>query len=262
MSENNTSGKEPANNNIADNSLSGAAPHMPLTDDQANQAVSGKLFTSPPDIHTQFKALAKDIKENLQKQEDSIFEKLQLQIVKLEKRIEENDQQKKQLEQQIQQTDERTNQLLQTSNNAKKDIKRMSREVKITERKSLEFLGIFVTLFTFISVSASALLQFKTVYHSIFFLLSFCFCLLLFLHLFHLILRNEKIGKKSWTVFYFIVLASCVCGAILCHKYGNQTPRIREDEKHSLQINYTQTNGYGQTITSVAPKPLPSPVLK
>lgn len=137
-----------------------------------------------------------------------------------------------------------------------KKIKKIERSLARQTKDNIELLGIFVTLFTFISVSASTLLQFKTVYNAIFFLLAFCFCLLLFLHMFHIILRNEKIGTKCWIVFYIVVLLICTGGAFLCHHQAKKIPNIYEDKPHSIQINYRQTNEYDQTINHEKKIPL------
>jgi len=245
------------NNNVLENGLSTAHANSQTSNETENNISSDKLFVQPLnyDIQKKFDDLSRELKQHLQEQATSVFERVQFSLAKLEKQVAEITTAKKTLEDKIQELEKKNNDVIEMSRKAKKEMGRMSREVKVTERKSLEFLGIFVTLFTFISVSASTVLQFKNVHHSVFFLASFCFCLLLFLHLFHLVLRNEKIGKKCWVVFYIIALTCCGGGAILCYHHGNKTTDVVNEKNNSIQINYTQTNEYEQTVAPIAQPP-------
>ena len=257
MLENNISKNKPQGNNVPDNGLLRSEPKGQHPNKPENSLSPRALFFSPTpaDIQKQFDDLAESLNISLKEQENAIFERLSYNLSELEKQIGTINKDKQELEKKINEISNKTNEVIQTSHKAKQEIRKMSREVQVTERKSIEFLGIFVTLFTFISVSASTVLQFKNVLHSNFFLASFCFCLLLFLHLFHLVLRNEKLGKLCWGVFYFIALLGCGGGAFLCYYYGNKTQNMADDKNSSIQINYTQTNGYEQTFNPVIQQP-------
>ena len=150
--------------------------------------------------------------------------------------------------------EESLNPLHEGLKDAKKQIASLQDDLYKQTRNSLEFFGIFATLFTFISVSASTVLQFRNVFHSVFFLAAFCFCLLFFLHLFHMIVQKGKLGTYAWIVFYVVILLVCGIGGSLCYYYGNKLPStLTEDTAGSIQINYTQTNGYEQNIPAITP---------
>lgn len=251
--------QDPQNNNVLENDLSTVHSNSQTSNEPENNTFSDKLFVQPLnyDIQKKFDDLSRELKQHLQEQANSVFERVLFSLANLEKQVAEITTAKKTLEDKIKELERKNNDVIEMSRKAKKEMGRMSREVKVTERKSLEFLGIFVTLFTFISVSASTVLQFKNVHHSVFFLASFCFCLLLFLHLFHVVLRNEKIEKKCWVIFYIIALTCCGGGAILCYHHGNKTTDVVNEKNNSIQINYTQTNEYEQTVSPAGQPPQP-----
>ncbi|MDD6153416.1 MAG: hypothetical protein PUC11_05670 [Elusimicrobia bacterium] len=258
MSNNNTPNNEPQNHQASDSGLAGSDTSNQQKTNESNNNFDRILFKPIPPSNVKKQESSK-LQYKFEELENSIFERLSYNLSKLEKKIDELDKEKTALEDKITATEKKNQEFTRALRKAEHAVRKMSREVKVTERKSLEFLGIFITLFTFISVSASTVLQFKNVHHSIFFLASFCFCLLLFLHLFHLVLRNEKIGKKCWIIFYSIVLLSCGGGAVLCYHHGNKTKDTMNEKNSAIQINYTQTNGYEQTISPlVQPNPTAS----
>ncbi len=68
-------------------------------------------------------------------------------------------------------------------------------------RNNIEILGVFITLFTFISVSVSIVLQFETVYHAAFVLMVFLTGLMCFIYMFHHVLNHKHRPLKK--LYYF-----------------------------------------------------------
>lgn len=87
----------------------------------------------------------------------------------------------------------------------KKDNDNLKQELiaiaKQNTKESLEILGIFISLFTFISISASIVLQFETVFHAAFILMLFLIGLMTFLYLFHHLVHGEHRPLKK--IYYF-----------------------------------------------------------
>lgn len=99
-------------------------------------------------------------------------------------------------------------------------IKQIERNLSRQTKNNIELLGIFVTLFTFISVSASVALQIKNVYHASLFISVFCLCLFAFLHVFHnFIQANEpQRGVKKLCGICFLVFLVVIIMGGFCWK--------------------------------------------
>lgn len=86
----------------------------------------------------------------------------------------------------------------QKQNSLKKEL---DNESKRHTKESVEILGIFISLFTFISVSVSIALQFNTVFHAAFILMVFLTGLMCFVYLFHHVLNHKHRPLKK--LYYF-----------------------------------------------------------
>lgn len=97
-------------------------------------------------------------------------------------------------------------------------IKHIERNLSRQTKNNIELLGIFVTLFTFISVSASVALQIKNVYHASLFISVFCLCLFAFLHVFHNFIQAsepqrgfKKLCGICMLVFFVVIILGTFC---------------------------------------------------
>ncbi len=77
----------------------------------------------------------------------------------------------------------------------------LAEESKRHTKESIEILGVFITLFTFISVSVSIALQFNTVFHAAFILMVFLTGLMCFVYMFHHVLNHKHCPLKK--LYYF-----------------------------------------------------------
>lgn len=96
-------------------------------------------------------------------------------------------------------------------------IKQIERSLSRQTKNNIELLGIFVTLFTFISVSASVALQIKNVYHASLFISVFCLCLFAFLHVFHNFIQAsepQRGFKKLCTICSLVFLVVIIMGGL------------------------------------------------
>lgn len=141
----------------------------------------------------------------------------------------------------------------QQQDNLKKEL---DNESKRHTKESVEILGIFITLFTFISVSTSIVLQLKTVFHAAFVLMVLLTGLMTFLYLFHHLLHHEhkpleemqyEQGKsriitfikhqwKTGNLCYIIPAILAVCLGFISWLFG---PEI-SDPKKPTNVNYIQ----------------------
>ena len=112
-------------------------------------------------------------------------------------------------------------------------IKQIERNLSRQTKNNIELLGIFVTLFTFISVSASVALQIKGVYHASLFISVFCLCLFAFLHVFHNFIQAsdpQRGFKKLCGICFLVFLIAVIMGGF-CWK--------GEREKSSTETHAT-----------------------
>lgn len=135
-------------------------------------------------------------------------------------------------------------------------VDKLNQESQQRTKENIEILGIFITFFTFISVSTSIILQLKTVFHAAFVLMVLLTGLMVFLYFFHHLLHHEhkpleaipyKKGEcHFWTFmkfqwktgnFCYIVPAimAILCG-IIAWGLGPETLK----EKEPANTNYIQ----------------------
>lgn len=162
-------------------------------------------------------------------------------------------------------------------------FKKLEKREKEQTRNNIEILGLFITFFTFISVSVSIILQLKTVFHAAFVLMVLLTGLMVFLYFFHHLLHHEhkplekipyKQGESRFITFikyqwcagnmcYMIpAILAILCG-IVAWLFGPETFK----EKEPANINYIQNmptskirldenvEQYNTSPASVLPKP-------
>lgn len=120
--------------------------------------------------------------------------------------------------------------------NLRKEVSKISGDVKKHTKENIELLGIFVALFTFISVSSSVALQIKGIYHAAFFISVFCLCLFSFLHFLHSLLQENEgyVWKKVWCVFCGLLVLITIGLGWLCWNFENASLPIRNDSKEEF----------------------------
>lgn len=126
-------------------------------------------------------------------------------------------------------------------------IKQIERNLSRQTKNNIELLGIFVTLFTFISVSASVALQIKSVYHASLFISVFCLCLFAFLHVFHDFIQAsdpQRGFKKLCGICFLVFLIAVIMGGF-CWKGEREksstetyaTASLKEENSSTPQLN-------------------------
>ncbi len=126
-------------------------------------------------------------------------------------------------------------------------IKQIERNLSRQTKNNIELLGIFVTLFTFISVSASVALQIRGVYHASLFISVFCLCLFAFLHVFHDFIQAsdpQRGFKKLCGICFLVFLIAVIMGGF-CWKEEREksstetyaTASLKEENLSTSQLN-------------------------
>lgn len=96
-------------------------------------------------------------------------------------------------------------------------IKNLSANLELAKNQTLGFLGLFVALFTFVSLSYQTFLQLKNFFQVSVFLLSFSLILILFILIFFTFTRNTNsiniIVTAALTTVIFIILFTGLIGS-------------------------------------------------
>lgn len=120
----------------------------------------------------------------------------------------------------------------------------IDKKVGDAQSQYIEILGIFVSLFTFISISTTTLLNFQNIYSALFFLSVFLFCLVSFLVVFHFILR-EQLGWAWLFVVGIPLIVAVYFGYVFrCHENNIKdnvetiaTEKKTEDKRNTYQTS-------------------------
>lgn len=144
-----------------------------------------------------------------------VFEKWEEELHKLKDDFSRQQQQNGQL---IEEVSTILNSFSKTAEQTEQKINLLHEKLNNKTKDNIELLGIFVTLFTFISVSASVALQIKSVYHASLFISVFCLCLFAFLHVFHNFIQAsepqrgfQKLCGICMLVFFVVIMLGVFC---------------------------------------------------
>jgi len=132
-----------------------------------------------------------------------------------------------------------------------KEIKLLKKEVKEVKRNSIkiiEILGIFVALFTFVSVDIQILRNISSLNNAVFFVLLMFFCLIGFVFFLHIVLNNQ------FKIINFLILIGLLFAImiffIVMEKNGKSIPlentnTINELDKRIYGLEQ-RMNGFGE----------------
>lgn len=119
--------------------------------------------------------------------------------------------------------------------------KNYKEKIEESQKKIIETMGVFVALFTFISISTNILLKFQNIYSALFFLSTFAFILTVFLFVFHFILsikEGESVLKNFAWAISIPALVAIIFGIILfCQKEKNNASVDDKDKQVIYQTN-------------------------
>ena len=173
-----------------------------------------------------------------------VFEKWEEELHKLKDDFAKQQQQTKQM---IKEVSTILNSFSETAELTEKKINLLHKKLNNKTKDNIELLGIFVTLFTFISVSASVALQIKSVYHASLFISVFCLCLFAFLHVFHDFIQAsdpQRGFKKLCGICFLVFLIAVIMGGF-CWKGEREksstetyaTASLKEENSLTPQLN-------------------------
>jgi len=117
-----------------------------------------------------------------------------------------------------------------------------------SQKKIIETMGVFVALFTFISISTTTLLNFQNIYNSLFFLSAFTLILTSFLGVFHFILTKE-LKFKDLSIILVIPFFCTICFGIICFFKDPKEIKEQVDNQKIYQTNDIKMNTIISTNT-------------
>ncbi|MDO8610182.1 MAG: hypothetical protein Q7R95_06530 [bacterium] len=88
--------------------------------------------------------------------------------------------------------------------NLKQEVVELQKEIRGKEIKIIEIIGVFITLFTFISVNVNIFTNVRDIYTAVWFMLIMTVCSLIILSFLFLVINTENDFKK-W-IFLFLCL--------------------------------------------------------
>ncbi len=117
-----------------------------------------------------------------------------------------------------------------------------------SQKKLIETMGVFVALFTFISISTTTLLNFQNIYNSLFFLSAFALILTSFLGIFHFILTKE-LNFKDLSLIIVVPFLCTICFGIICFFKDPKEIKEQVDNQKIYQTNDIKMNTIISTNT-------------
>ena len=140
--------------------------------------------------------------------------------------------------------------------NQKELTEKIEKEAKRGQVKIIESIGIFVAIFTFISVSSDTFLKFESIYNALFFLSIFTIILTSFIIVFHFILNIDsdeglQIKKLLKVLSCLIIPFSLVAIVIYCVGAISVDEKDKSEEKDKQIVHQTTDVNIGMdTIIS------------